>query len=69
MITLYHQDGCGQCRMAEILLKQEKIEFEGCKDIEVMQAKGITRTPTLDTGTELIFGAKAIKEWLETREK
>lgn len=67
MITLYHQDTCGQCKMAEMLLKKNNIEYTSCKDIEFMKSKGIMSTPTLDTGQQLIAGAKAIKDWIESR--
>ena len=67
MITLYHQDTCSQCKMAELILKQNNIEYNSCKDIEVMKSKGIMSTPVLDTGQELIAGAKAIKAWIESR--
>lgn len=66
-IILYHQEGCGQCKMAEMLLKKENIEYDSCTDVDEMKEKGITQTPVLSVDENFYYGAKGVKEWIESR--
>ena len=65
-VTLYHQDGCGQCNMSIILLTKANIPFTSCKDVSVMKEKGITHTPVLEVDGTLYSGVKAINEWIKS---
>ena len=66
-IVLYHQDSCGQCKMAEILLKKNNIDFISCKDINTMKGLGIQHTPTLSVDGKLFTSLKEIDTWIKTR--
>ena len=55
-ITLYHQDGCGQCKMVKMLLDKNKIEYDSCNDIDVMLELGVHHTPTLEVNGEFLVG-------------
>lgn len=60
-IILMHQDGCPQCKMVEMLLEKYNVEYESCKDIDVMIAKGIMHTPALIVSDKILQG----KEMME----
>jgi len=65
-VILYHQDGCPTCRMVDTLLKQNKIEYESCKDINYMTSIGIKHTPVLEVdGTRLV--GKDIIMWIKRK--
>ena len=66
---LYHQDSCGQCRMVEMLLDKNNINYVSCKDIDEMIKLGIVKTPTLVVDGVKYEGAKAVKDWIESRGK
>jgi len=66
-IILYHQETCGQCATAMMLLKRANVDFVSCKDTKVMKEKGVTKTPTLEADGQFIEGAKAINEWIRNR--
>ncbi len=63
---LYHQDGCGMCRAVEMLLNKKGIEFESCKDIDLMIKKGIAGTPTLEVDGHRYFKKECL-DWINAR--
>lgn len=65
-ITFYHQDGCGMCKAVEMMLKKKGIEFESCKDIDLMIQKGITGTPTLEVDGQRYIKKECL-EWINAR--
>lgn len=67
-IILYHQDSCGQCKMAELILKKANIDYISCKDIEEMKSLNISSTPTLAVDGVLYYGVKSIRDWIESRD-
>lgn len=62
-VVLYHQSGCPQCSMVEMILEKRGISHSKCDDIERMRSLGITHTPTLSVGGELLTG-KPMMEWI-----
>lgn len=54
--------GCVKCKILESKLKEHNVQYEECKDKEVMKSKGFRSVPMLelDDGTVLTYG-KAIK--------
>lgn len=72
-LTLYHQSGCGQCKVVEMLLKKDNLEYESVMDVEEMIRRGIRSTPVLEVRdndqVSLIFGAKDIKNWIEQQKR
>ena len=63
---LYHQNGCGMCKAVEMLLNKKGIEFESCKDVDVMIQKGITGTPTLEVDGHR-YVKKECLDWINAR--
>ena len=55
-VILYHQETCPQCKMVEMLLKKNNIEYISNKDIDEMTKLGINHTPTLSVNGELKTG-------------
>lgn len=66
-VILYHQDGCPQCRMVEVLLDRKNIEYESCKDVKEMKELGITHTPALKVDDKLMQGKEMII-WINQHE-
>ena len=75
MNILYHQAGCGQCQMAKMLLDRENIDYISSENVSELEGLGVKKTPTLiikdenDTITEIILGAKGVKDWIERRKR
>ena len=65
-IILYHQHSCPQCKMVEMQLKNKKINYDSCMDIDTMKSKGLTRTPVLEVNGEMLVG-KDILNWINSR--
>lgn len=54
-IVLY-STGCPQCKVLEAKLKNKNIDYTTITDVEIMKAKGFTRTPILEVeGRDLCF--------------
>ena len=54
-VVLYTID-CDHCLALEKKLKEKNIDYEECRDIEVMQGKGFTEAPMLEVdGASLKF--------------
>ena len=62
-IILYHQDGCPQCKMIEMMLNKNSINYTSCKDTDIMMNLGINHTPTLSVDGQLLSG-KEIINWI-----
>lgn len=60
MITLYSTD-CPRCKVLEKKLSDKGIEFNVCKDIEVMESKGLTFAPALEVDDNLMEFGDAVK--------
>ena len=60
MVTLYSTD-CPKCKVLEKKLSGKGIEFNVCKDIEVMESKGLTFAPALEVDNNLMEFGDAVK--------
>lgn len=56
MITLYTQKSCPQCEAVKKLLKEKKIEYVECTDVQKMISLGISYTPVLEVNDNLLRG-------------
>lgn len=63
---LYHQNGCGMCKVVEMLLEKKGIEYESCTDLDEMIQKGITGIPTLEVDGQR-FIKKECLDWIDAR--
>lgn len=67
MKVVFYTIDCPKCRVLENKLKAKKVNFEECRDIEIMQEKGFENAPMLEVdGTEMNFG-DAVK-WINNLE-
>lgn len=65
-IILYSQPTCGMCKTIHLLLKQKGIEYESVQDLTVMQAAGITHTPTLVVNNVVLDNKDSIIYFIKT---
>ena len=65
MITLYTID-CPKCKILEKKLSQANIEYEVCKDREVIANKGFDLMPVLDVDGQIMGFGEAVK-WVNER--
>ncbi len=65
MITLYTID-CPKCKILEKKLSQANIEYEVCKDREVIASKGFDLMPVLDVDGQIMGFGEAVK-WVNER--
>lgn len=65
-VILYHTDTCPICKMIEILLKQNNIEYVSNKDIEEMSRLGINHPPVLSVNGEFKVG-QSIRDYINSR--
>ena len=56
MIVLYTQKNCPQCEGVKKLLKEKKIEYTECTDVQKMIELGISFTPVLEVDNQLLKG-------------
>ena len=67
MKVVFYTIGCPKCRVLESKLKAKKVDFEECRDIEIMQEKGFKSAPMLEVdGAAMNFG-DAVK-WINNLE-
>ena len=67
MKVVFYTIDCPKCRVLESKLKTKNVDFEECRDIEIMQEKGFENTPMLEVdGTSMSFG-EAVK-WINNLE-
>ena len=65
MITLYTID-CPKCKILEKKLEQANIEYETCKDTNIMAEKGFDFMPVLDVDGQVMNFGEAVK-WVNER--
>lgn len=67
MKVVFYTIDCPKCRVLESKLKAKKVNFEECRDIEIMQEKGFESAPMLEVdGAAMNFG-DAVK-WINNLE-
>lgn len=62
-VILFTQEGCTKCDLLKDQLVKKKIDFEEVTDVNTMISLGLTQTPTLEVGDELLNYNKAV-EWV-----
>ena len=68
MSIILYSTGCPKCNVLEAKLNSKSIKYEVCRDIEVMQSKGMMTAPNLEVDGKLMdFGAaiKWVREYKE----
>ena len=65
MITLYTID-CPKCKILEKKLEQANIEYETCKDTNIMTEKGFDFMPVLDADGQVMNFGEAVK-WVNNQ--
>ena len=67
MKVVFYTIDCPKCRVLESKLKAKKVDFEECRDIEIMQEKGFENAPMLEVdGTVMSFGETV--KWINNLE-
>lgn len=61
MKVILFSTGCPRCRILENKLEQQNIEFETCKDTDVMITRGLQSAPALDVDGTIMEFVEAIK--------
>lgn len=56
---------CPQCKGVEMLLKNKKIEYNECTNIDEIKELGIQQVPVLSVDGKLLKG-KEIYEWIHS---
>lgn len=68
MSIILYSTGCPKCNVLETKLNSKSIKYEVCRDIEVMQSKGMMTAPNLEVDGELMDFSAAIKWVREYKE-
>lgn len=68
MSIILYSTGCPKCNVLETKLNSKSIKYEVCRDIEVMQSKGMMSAPNLEVDGELMDFSAAIKWVREYKE-
>ena len=63
MSIILYSTGCPKCNVLEAKLNSKSIKYEVCRDIEVMQSKGMMSAPNLEVDGKLMGFGDAIK-WI-----
>lgn len=66
MITLYTID-CPKCIILEKKLNQKNINYNICKDIDIMKEKNIIKLPMLQIDNNLLSYKEAV-DWVNEQE-
>ena len=61
MSIILYSTGCPKCNVLEAKLNSKSIKYEVCRDIEVMQSKGMMTAPNLEVDGKLMDFSTAIK--------
>ena len=64
MDIILYTTHCPRCKVLETKLKEKKINYYICDDLNIMEDKGIITSPILDIGNNLLDFGQAIK-WLK----
>ena len=65
MITLFTID-CPKCKMLENKLAQSGVQYEVCKDRNIMAERGFDFLPVLEVDEEILCYSDALK-WINER--
>lgn len=65
MITLYTID-CPKCKILEKKLEQANVQYEICKDRDIIIAKGFDLMPVLEVDGQVMGFGEAVK-WVNER--
>ena len=68
MSIILYSTGCPKCNVLEAKLNSKSIKYEVCRDIEVMQSKGMMSAPNLEVDGKLMDFSAAIKWVREYKE-
>jgi glutaredoxin len=68
MSIISYSTGCPKCNVLEAKLNSKGINYEVCRDIEIMQSKGMMTAPNLEVDGELMDFSAAIKWVREYKE-
>ena len=66
-MNILYSTGCPRCKVLEAKLKQKKVEYTECNDVEEMFKKGIGSVPCLSIEGELLDFGAAVK-WVNSLE-
>lgn len=67
MIKIYSQPNCPKCKILKDALKDKKIEYIECSDLEEIKKKNIMYIPVLEVDNELLDFPKAFN-WIKEQE-
>ena len=67
MKVVFYTIDCPKCRVLESKLKAKKVNFEECRDIEIMQEKGFENAPMLEVDGNAMSYGEAVK-WINNLE-
>jgi hypothetical protein len=65
MIKVYTTH-CPKCQVLEMKLKQKKIEFESCDDMDEMTSRGIKAAPSMEVDGTIYNFTDAVK-WVNAQ--
>ena len=65
-LILYHTSTCPVCKMIEMLLKQNNIQYTSNMDVDEMLKLGIVHPPVLSVNGEFKIGQQ-IKDYINSR--
>ena len=63
MNIIFYTTGCPKCSVLKKKLDMAHIQYEVCRDTEVMQNKGMSSAPALEVEGQLLNFKEAV-EWL-----
>ena len=63
MNIIFYTTGCPKCSVLKKKLDMAHIQYEVCRDTEVMQSKGMSSAPALEVEGKILNFKEAV-EWL-----
>ena len=57
---VFYTTHCPKCKVLEMKLKQKKVEYISCDDVDLMLSKNISSAPKLEVNGELLDFAQAV---------
>ena len=67
MSIILYSTGCPKCNVLEAKLNSKGINYEVCRDIEIMRSKGMMTAPNLEVDGKLMDFGAAIR-WINTEQ-
>ncbi len=64
MKVILYSTHCPKCKVLEMKLKQNNVDFEEINDVDLMVKKGFKATPVLEVDG-VIYGFKEAVEWIK----